>query len=366
MDSKTMVFYQYLNEKFKENNKNSGTVIRPEAMKKAFQRLDFKVITIDGTVKKRNEKVKKIKKEQFDFTYCESTNIPFALSEEKHFPIHPFADLHNLKILSKKARVGFFYRDIFWKEHNFFHEVGIIKGIILYLFFYIEFLQLINIVDFLFVPSESMKTSFPHYKKYLKKMISLPPGIEEPFFNCYKENPKFRILYSGCTNINSSYNITNLIKTVEYIDGIELIVNSDSISNGYNDVLKKDVDKRIVFSDKDFNDTKIANNTFDIGIIWQNGPLKDLKKYMPIKLFYYLRLGLPVIGRSDTEYGDFIVKNKIGWTYSNEKELISIINYLKNNKIIVSSFIDNVKIVRKDNTWFSRSEKVLSLLMSKK
>lgn len=357
---KRMIFYQPLAKKIKL--KNSGTNIRPQKMKEAFNKIGFEVINIDGDFSNRISQTKKYIEGNFNikFIYCESSNIPFALSGKKHFPLRPFVDLENIKKFRKISKVGFFYRDIFWMESEYIKQYKI-KGVILYILFYIEYMFLIRYVDILFIPSIEMKESFPFWKKFNKKYLQLSPGCNLPLYDMFiKRMNEVNILYSGNTDKNSFYNITNLIDICTTIEGIHLTINSE---NGILEYKRMEYDSnKIKFTSNNYNEANKLEEQFTIGIVWQHGKIKDLKKYMPIKLYYYMQLGIPVIGLKNTAYGKFIEENKIGWTYENQYELKNLLKELINKEKEIEEFRQNVLKIRKYNTWISRAKEVSNIL----
>jgi hypothetical protein len=331
-------------------------------MRRAFECVGYHVILICGDFKNRRNIVDNvIHTKKIDFTYCESVNAPFAISGKHRFPLRLFSDIHNIKRLRLLGKVGFFYRDINWKEKSFYKKNGYIKGLILYVLFYIEYTMLIRNVDVLFVPSIEMATLFPKYNLWKEKMVPLPPACRKPFFDYYEKHHRnqLRVLYSGNTDMNSMYNLEKLLEIVKRINRVFLTVNSEMVDKCYYEIVESfEIQDRVKFISYNFEEAEKIDDKFDVGIVWQDGAMEDIKKYMPIKLFYYLQIGLPIIGRKDTAYGNYIEKNNIGWTFSDIIELADLFNALFENRESVDICQRNVLKIREENTWKSRAEQV--------
>jgi len=128
---KTMVFYQPIYDP-QRRMQNSGTVLRPYQMKEAFKNAGYELIDIQGSFENRKKLTDSVMdKDDIAFIYCESANSPLCFSGRSHLDFRPFADLINLKKLSKKAKIGLYYRDIFWRESVFSSSSALRRSIII-------------------------------------------------------------------------------------------------------------------------------------------------------------------------------------------------------------------------------------------
>ncbi len=357
-----IVFYQPIYEPQKRA-KNSGTILRPEKMKEAFKKLGFNIIDINGSYSNKRKKTDQaLKLNKIDFVYCESANCPLCISGKNHLEFRPFADLRNMRKLKTKAKLGFYYRDIFWKESTFLKEFGFIKGLILKLLYRLEFIFLIRVVDILFVQSEEMMKQFPRWKKFQSKYRLLPPGCEINGMDFFTANDIPEILYSGACDRSTKYNIEPLIDAAAEAD-VKLTINSDKGLEYYGDLKEnKKYESNIFFSIIDYTDIGSFSKKFTAGVIWLSGKDEDICKYLPIKLFHYLSLGLPIIAKKNTAAGIFTEKNRVGWTFGDYSELISLLKSLQADKNEINHVYKNVLEVRKHQTWLDRALYVREIL----
>ncbi|MEL7556154.1 MAG: glycosyltransferase [bacterium] len=356
---KNIIFYQplFIDE---ATDKDSGSLVRPELIKHAFIEYGYNIIYINGSISDRRKKIisaiKNIKK--IEFMYIESTNIPFCLSNHKHWPIS-FGDFKNILLVKKYMKVGIFYRDAYWRYKNFRSQVGFLKSIILKILYYFELIFLKKYVNIIFVPNIAFSKFLP--KIYGNaKYIPLPPGcdknvkilFEKPKLNC------INLLYSGNIS-NYEYCINGLLKVIQKIDKVKLTINTNKKAFNkyikYNPLLKVLQMKKIVdVTFSSYNETEKLLKKYQLAIIYNNIDVNIRKIYMPIKLFNYISMGLPIIAERNSGYGCFIEKNKIGWTFSNDQELETILLNLFNNQKYIIYAAERVKKVKNENTWKER------------
>ena len=225
---------------------------------------------------------------------------------------------------------------------------------------------MINSIDVLFVPSEPMKKHFPKYKKYSTKMSVLPPGCKG-FFNdffLYNYQGIIEVLYSGNAALGTIYDISDLLGILSRVSNCNLHISTEkNISEFKKMVQSLRIENKVCFSTKNYNDSYEKTMCFSVGLIWHVGDICDLEKYMPIKLFYYMEMGLPIIGREGTAYGRFIKDKGIGWTYSSAVEFQELIFYLNTHYSEVVMAAENVRRIRNTETWKQRAKTVSALLL---
>lgn len=359
---KKVIFYQPINNKNKENI-NSGTLIRPEKMKEAFLKLDYKIIDINGSFKNRNEMISNALKEDADFAYFESNNTPLFLTCRNERKIDFISDFNNIKKLKQKMKVGYYCRDNFWVESSYFKKVGIIKGLFLKPCFFIEYLILIRLVDVMYVQSKEMIESFPFSNKYKNKFRLLPPACEDYNIDQFEySSDNFNILYSGACDDYSKYNIFPLLTSLKKINNTKIFINSNFAEELFGRYPKYINDEKTFIMNLNYKDIDKHSQKYSAGIIYLNGKNKDIRKYLPIKAFYYLSLGLPILVQENTATGNFVKSNDIGWTYKDLNDLNKIINYLKNKPEELNKKHNNVIVFRNSQHWIDRAKYVVETL----
>lgn len=359
---KKIIFYQPIND-FNKDNINSGTLIRPKKMRGAFSKIGYEVININGSFENRNLMVENALKQDIEFAYFESNNTPMFLTCKNIGKIDFISDLRNIKKIKQKTKIGFYYRDNFWTESSYFKKVGFIKGILLRICFFIEYLLLIKLVDYLFVQSEEMIESFPFSNKYRNKFKLLPPACEDYDIDLYEYNPrKLNILYSGACDDYSKYNIFPLLSKIKNSNIVNFYINSNFVEELFNRYPEYNNIDNIYKMSVSYENIDKLPNSYSVGIVYLNGKNRDIKKYLPIKVFYYLSLGLPILAQDNTATGKFIKVNNIGWVYKDLNDINSIVNNVINNPTELNEKHNNVIEFRKNQHWINRAQEVKNIL----
>lgn len=357
-----MILYQplYIDSR---TDRNSATLIRPIAMRKGFESLGYKVFVVNGSTKERRKFIKKLfKEEKIDFMYIESGNIPFALSNKNHFPIDFLSDFYNILKAKKKVKVGMFYRDVFWNYPHYKKEIGFFKYVILKPLFYYEYKMLKKILDVVFVPNIAFSLFLPKASGRAN-FSELPPGCDLSIGIKYKYDSCFKILYSGNLSLNE-YMILGLLKVLSNTNtNISLTINTnkkayDSFNNAFPILSELEMKNKVKCIFSSYFDSASISDNYSVAIIYNNIPSEIRKIFMPVKLFHYISMGLPIIAEKESGYGDYIENNDIGWTYSNDEDLLLLINRLSNSEIEVSKKARNVFDLREKNTWEDRAKYV--------
>lgn len=355
---KKIIFYQPIYN-FKKSNPNSGTLVRPKRMKEAFTNIGYEVIDINGSFENRNKLVDDALKENILFAYFESNNTPLFLTCKNDKKLDFVSDIKNIKKIKQKMKLGYYYRDNFWVESSYFKKVGLFKGIFFRICFFFEYLILIKLVDIMFVQSEEMINSFPFSKKYKNKFKLLPPACEEKEIDQFEYNSNtFNILYSGACDDYSKYNILPFLSTIKDLKNTHFYINSNFAEELFNKYPYLNNINNISKMDLEYDRLDKHPQKYGLGIIYLYGKNKDINKYLPIKAFYYLSLGLPILAQSNTATGNFIKEYNLGWTYDSLDNLPTTIDNIKNNPEELIKKHNNVIVFRKNQRWTNRTQYV--------
>ena len=364
MDS--IVFYQPIYDP-KKRDTNSGTVIRPRCMKNAFSQLGYHVIDINGSFDERKSKTEAAVTCDMPpkLVYCESANTPFCFSGKNHLDIRMMSDFHNLKRLKRVAKLGFYYRDIFWAEKTYYKEFGRIKGRILKALFRYEYKKLIDLVDVFYVQSDEMKREFPYHEEYKEKFKLLPPGCEDRNLDFFgKSGNAINILYSGACDNNTKYNVSPLFDILRHNNACTLTINSAKGESIYGDLRQdKALHNRLFFRNLDYDHMDQYDQKFTAGLVWLSGNNEDIKKYLPIKVFYYLSMGLPIIAMDHTAAGRYVTENHIGWTYKDIDDLNRLLEEIKQSESDAEKMHARLLEFRKTQMWINRAKYVEETLL---
>ena len=362
-----IIFYQPI-EKSDALDSQSGTVIRPRELKKAFVDSGYEVFDINGNIKHRIKEASLILKEHnINYIYVESANIPMSISNRKHWKVGLLSDIRIFYKASKKMKIGIFYRDAHWRYKNFLSSVGIFKGCLLKILFYIEYICIKKVFDYIFVPSMEFCQLLPRVKG--KAIYApLPPGIDEfckDRFSFSKEGLNF--LYSGNVSNGGTYDIEGLIEMILSAKDLKLKLTINTPHNSWEKYRNSNLYEKndnIIVSHYTYDEMlyKVDIGTYNAAIIYLSLPQKEHLAAMPIKLFQYIGLGLPIIGCGESAYNEFIIKHDIGWVIDSWSELDELVNYLKNNPIELEKKHKNVVKVKIENSWKERVGEIEKLL----
>ncbi|MDP8218254.1 MAG: hypothetical protein P9M03_05970, partial [Candidatus Theseobacter exili] len=178
-EMKEMIFYYPRKISMAEN---SGGTIRPFRMISAFEEIGFKVHKVIGDVAERKKIINNLKKGILigkikpAFVYMESTNLPLPLSTAGQKLPAFCLDLNFLYWLKKRGvKISLFYRDLYWKFDNWWKRQGVIRGCLIWPFYYYELYQYVKIADLIFCPSVEFAKIIHKFKKSTC-CIPLPPG----------------------------------------------------------------------------------------------------------------------------------------------------------------------------------------------
>lgn len=358
----------------------SGSTLRPEKMKQGFKNIGYDVFSVEGSAKDRRTIIKEIKEHikrgaKFDFVYIESINIPVALSDRNHKKVHPFLDFNFLSYLkNQNIEIGIFYRDIFWVFDSYKKAVPIYKRMITLPFFRRELRRFVDLSKYFFLPSIEMAEYFP-IKIESSKVVPLPAGFDEKLYNITEETSdktkaSFNLAYIGNV-LPPEHDIKNILSCANKLskgkkDNIKItvITNKEDYISGkeYYKSLDWDIDKmkNVTVLHLWGDELKQVSGQFDIGLLLLN-KCEYLTFAMPIKLFEYVGMGLPIITNKDTAYGKYIEKNQIGWAID-EDGLYDLIEYLHKNPEEFQEKRRNLLSFRMKNTWDERCRFVAKLL----
>lgn len=345
-------------------NAKSASGIRPIKMLEAFKELGYEVDLVTGYSPERKAAMAKIKNNirkgiKYDFCYSESSTMPTLLCDRHHLPLHPLLDFSFFKFLkSQKVYIGLFYRDIFWRFPKYEKSIGKIKSAIAKFFYKLDLKIYKQTLKKLYLPTELMAKFIPIKNKSF--MSALPPGLELDISNNIVEcanKKKIDILYIG--GLNSYYRLHKLFKAIKQNDMFNLTVCTrksewDNEREQYEQFLGPNINIVHKFG-KELEDLYRRCDCSSIFV----EPQKYWSFAAPVKLFEYLGNYKPIIASANTYAGEFVEKNKIGWTIPyEEKDIDNLLEYISNNP---KEIFEKKKIcmnVAKENTWIKRAMQV--------
>lgn len=360
MPNKKMIFHvpNYIDLQAK-----SGSNIRPLKMIEAFKKNGYDVDIIMGYAKTRKVKIKEIKNNikngvKYDFVYSESCTMPTLLTEKRHLPTHPFLDFSFLKYCKQHGiKIGLFYRDIHWKFDLYKKNTSSIKSFIATKFYKYDLNKYKKLLDVMYIPSNSFKEHIELSNNY--KIVVLPPGCDNNKEKRKIElNNKLNIFYVGGIS-KDIYNFEKLLKVVSKIDNINLIMCCrEKEWNSETNIYKEYLSNSIKVIHKEASELKEYYDKADLcSIFFENTPYMNMT--MPIKMFEYIANYKPIIATNNTEAGDFVKKNDIGYVIDyDEEELTKLLKRILSNKKELEEKVKNIDKIINNNTWISRAKQV--------
>ena len=361
-NEKRMIFHipNYLDSELK-----SGSKIRPLKMIQAFESNGYKVDTVTGYGKERQDKIDEIEENilngiKYDFIYSESSTMPTLLTEKHHLPTHPCLDYSFFRFCKRHGiRIGLFYRDLYWKFEEYGKGMSSIKKKLAILLYKYDIFMYNRLVDVLYLPSLKMKDSIPNLSNKIK-VKELPPGVVD---NVKRETYKklgLNIFYvGGITEPNGLYGLGDLMSLAKIDNRISVTIccREDEwkrVKKDYQDLLNKHI--KIVHKsgkelDKYYKQADLCSLLF---------PYNEYRTFaMPIKLFEYISNGIPVIASDNTAVAEYIDDNKIGFVVkNNKKQVATLMKRIVSNKNILKEKREKIKKLIISETWEKRAEEV--------
>lgn len=347
----------------------SGSHIRPMKMMRAFEAIGYTVDIIEGDAKTRKEKIKAVKEKvkqgvNYDFMYCENSNMPTLLTEKHHLPTHPFLDFSFFRWVKQQGiPIGLYYRDIHWVYPAYRKNVPGPRGLFAIENFKYDIKQYHKYLDVFYLQTEQMVKKFPMNIDIPVK--ELPPGADTgvPFTPVPTE--PFHIFYVG--GLGSHYEMEVLFKAVSEVEDVTMtICTRESDWKAHAHIYGKYIGERIKLIHKNydellpyFQEATVLARYF----ISENSP--DYNDFcVSIKLFEYMGNYRPIFSIKDTAIGDFLEKHDIGWAVPYAVEpLKELLRYLLAHPEDIVEKQENMRRILPDHTWEARAQQVADDLL---
>lgn len=344
-------------------SRKSGSHIRPTRMKEAFEKIGYEVDSVMGYKDERKRAMNRIRRKikrgiSYDFCYSESSTMPTELTERNHLPTTFGMDFGFFRDLKKAGiPIGLFYRDCYWLFDDYKAVTTPMKRRVAIAFYKRDLKKYKELVDILYLPHESMAKVLP---VTYDRIRSLPPAIDEMMPGEPEEIPPLEIFYVG--GIAGHYQLEMLFSAVSELKDTRLTVicrqdeweaqkkifepylcDRITIDHGGEEVYRKYIEKA------------------DIGAVFTKpSPYWDFA--VPVKVYEYLKYGLPIIGNRFTATEETI--EKAGFITDYDKD--ALMNRLQ-------ELIDDPEKVRekrkqaialgKENLWTDRAKQVQKELL---
>ncbi len=346
---------------FVDENRLSGSSIRPMKLLQGFKDIGYNVDVVMGYGSTRKESIAKIKQKieqgtSYDFCYSESSTMPTLLTEKNHLPSYPFLDFDFFKFLkSKGVKIGLFYRDIYWLFEEYKKSVSHSKRLISTFFYKYDLKKYEELVDIIYLPSLKMKRYIPINQNL--QFYELPPGIDERGDYTKEPSADMKFFYVG--GLGDLYQLDEFLKAVNSLEFAYLTICTrkdewESLKDRYSPYLND----RINIIHEDPKGYEPFLKEADIGVLFVK-PVEYRDFAVPVKLFEYIKYSKPILTVEKTAVGDFVEKHNIGWSlpYSSY-ELKLLLNRLYENRTEIDEKKKNTQEIIHKHTWKARALKV--------
>lgn len=342
----------------------SGSSVRPQKMKEAFESLDVEVKTYDGMnndLNARRKTVSEIKK------LLRTWNPDVCYIEPPSGPMFYWGDIGLIKLIHKKGiPSAIFYRDAYWRYPEYFitKETPIkerFKQFIIKLLQLYQWKVFTGNIDIIYFTSQTVAHDFICPHKALMPPGSFIPEIRE---KTVISNP-VQFIFVGGADKNHGTFLT--IDAFEKVNRNEMKAKLYYICPenqwrglGINQEKYKDW-LEVVHTSGDEQLKKYYEKA-DVAVL--TAPRTEYRDLaVPIKIFEYISYLKPMLVTNCTETAKIVNDNQIGWVV--EDNVDDVAEKIKDiilhpDDIMVKK--EKMEVVRENNLWVSRARKILNEL----
>ncbi len=366
-DNQDLVIFTYFSNI--ENHRKSARPMRVRAMRDNLRKYKrcFVFMGDEITLKRKEKFLKNLPK---------TCNIKMAYEESLSAPssIHTSFGIlrHNFRKFLKKNNIKYsvFLRDMYQAFPQYEKIVGIENSYARFLTLRDEVMDMILSATKIYTPSETFKKEMVLRglipKKYGYMLDILPPGINKSsmlYDNKYKcgLNEKIKIVYTG--GLGEFYNFKKFLEAFYICEELplefHLYIKKQELQKSRH-IYGYDLDKKsnIFIHEGSFTEMAI-NMNYDLGLsLFEDDSYR--KMAIPVKVFDYLSLNIPVLTGKGTESGELVKKYDVGFVIDNK--IPEIVNFLidivqKRENLLKKQ--KNIKNFILENLWDKRVEKVM-------
>lgn len=338
----------------------SASGIRPVRMLEAFRALGLDVTVVAGHSAERRAAIKKVLSGtrsglQYDFVYSESSTMPTVMTDPHHLPLHPRMDFKMLRELRVSgAKVGLFYRDIYWKFPEYKSMVPLIKRAPAMAGYRWDLFNYRSALDVMYLPSLAMAKYFGDVPFDIK---ALPPGHGISEVDVVPASP-LRLLYVGGLGVH--YKLHTLVDAMRKVPEAHLTIctrEKEWQSEGPSyQPLPTNVEVVHKVGDAELAPLYAKSN---IGVL-STRPDGYFAFAVPYKLYEYIGHGLPILATKNTLSGQTVSAKGLGWTLDHEPSVIAdLLQSLVENPEKLRLVRSAVRAARVGNTWSNRAQQVV-------
>ena len=342
----------------------SGSGVRPVAMHQAFEDLGHEVWQVTGHSAERKQAIERVAAAvaagtRFDLVYSESSTAPTIMTDPDHLPRHPLMDFAFLRRMRRHgAKVGLFYRDIYWKFPGYGSHLGLAKRESAKLAYRYDLQAYRQVIDTLYLPSLAMG-EFVTPKP--RRMQALPPGhgVQSPI---PAPATGVHLLFVG--GMGPHYQMKALLEAVQLVAAEGHDVTLELCTRHADWVGVQDEYGPLVHGPVTLHHASGA------GLIelYERSNLAslfvkpdDYRNFAaPVKLFEYLGNRRPVLASAGTLAGEFVADQGVGWTIDySVSACADLLRELATHPEQIRTMTEQVDQVQQRHTWQARAQFVI-------
>lgn len=339
----------------------SGSSVRPQKMKEAFDSLGIDVRTFGGINNNRSLR----KQVVADVKELLRTWQPDACYiEPPSGPMFYYGDVKLIKLLHKKGiPISIFYRDAYWKYPEYSAERKLSTAEILKRFV-IKRMQIYqwNVfrknIDLIYFPSVTMAKEFecPHKD-------TLPPGgfVADMIEKRELSSPLQFIFVGGAAKNHGTFLTIEAFEKVREkgIKAKVFYICPEAQWNGLGINTEKYKEWLEVIHTSGDENLRTYYEKADVALL--TAPKSFYRDFaVPIKIFEYMSYLKPVLVTNCTETARIVEENHTGWVVQDSIDAVAEkIMYLAGHPNEILKVCGHMEEARANNLWISRSKKVL-------
>lgn len=356
----------------------SGSSVHPLNMIAGFKENGYIVECITGYGEQRKKQIRIIEQnikngDKYDFLFSESSSMPTLLTEKNHIPKYLNLDFGFWKFCKMhQIPIGLFYADVQWKFDFYKSSVPWYKRAVSVPMYRYDLHKYKELVDIFYLPSKAMKVYIKEQKYLLQKARILMPGCnsndifldrKKKFYYDKVFISNLNIFYVG--GVSRIYDLSVFLKAIRPLTNVYLTIccrtnEWDEIESKYRAYMTKNIN--IVHESGEALEKYYEEADLCCGIAGQGS---YMSMAMPVKIFEYLGHAIPILSTQDTEAGNYVKENDVGWSISYDECSIRecLKEILENPQILVKKHEQMCKAIP-ENTWKMRAEQVTNELLN--
>lgn len=344
----------------------SGSSVRPQKMKEAFDSIELEVKTFGGINNNkaiRKQTVAEVKE------LLKSWKPDACYIEPPSGPMFYYGDVELIKFLHKKSiPISIFYRDAYWKYPEYSAEkklsaIEILKRFVIKRMQIHQWNVFRRNIDLIYFPSMTMAEEFdcPH------KDI-LPPGgfVSDAVEKTELSKPLQFIFVGGAARNHGTFLTIEAFGKVNR-DGVKAKVFYICPREQWKGLgIDKDKYKDWLEVIHTSGDEKLRPYYERADVALLTAPRTFYRDFaVPIKVFEYMSYLKPVLVTNCTETAKIVDENQTGWVVKDSVDAVAEkILYLADHPEEIMTVHDHMVEARANNLWISRTRKVLQDLES--